>query len=855
MGSPHRVRCEAGASDGLMFPGGGGQMGRISWGGLAMLARDMGRRWSTAKTVPLLRGAKRGLAVGLVGGVALLAALVLDDARAQMAIRGSVSVSSTGAAVYSIPVAVPPGTAGVEPQLALTYSSQSGNGFVGMGWSLSGLMTITRCPQTLAQDGVHGSLGYDGNDRFCFNGQRLVAINNGSYGADGTEYRTEIESFSRIVSHGTAGNGPAWFEVRTKAGQILEFGHTADAFIPLTSGATTARVWALGKVSDTKGNSLTVSYALQANLSQALPSRIDYTSNATAGLVPYASVQFVYGARSDVRPQYLAGTLIETTQRLTNIKTFVGNNLVADYQLGYQQGSVTGRSRLTSVKPCGGDGSCLPATGFVFADGNGQSDLLVKVTDGLTRTVAVSYAPLTNGSVYTKDTSAVYPLQDWQGPMNVVSRVDVSDGVGGNASSTYAYTGARIDISGRGLLPFRQTVVTDLQTNIVRTTNYRQDYPFIGLVASETQVLGSQTLSETLNSYLFSNAAGSPAVSAPAVSAAPYTVSVQQSVATGHDLDGSTIQAVTTGYQFDAFGNPTQVTSSSWDGFIKTTTNTYINDTTNWLLGRLTAATVTSQVPAAGSSGPPAPPQDPVADLTVTLSHTGRLSQSQVGVTYTIVVSNVATWPSAGVVSVADQLPASLTATAISGSGWSCTLSSLSCTRSDPLAGSSSYPPVTVTVNVAANAPASITNTAIVSGGGESNTGNNSASDTGSATQSVTIASSTANLNLWNYLVANGYATAGQPSSWVVTIASGVVIGSSSTGAYALDTGVFPAGSTLQIVNNGIITGAGGNGGAGGSCWGTVDGNFSESPGGDGGAAFHAQHPVTIINNGSIWGG
>src|SRR5262249_38962535 len=160
--------------------------------------------------------------------------------------------------------------------LALIYSSQSGNGTVGMGWSLGGLPTIVRCPQTLAQDGVHGSINYNGNDRFCLDGQRLIAINSGSYGADGTEYRTEIDAFSRIISRGTAGNGPAWFEVRTKAGRIMEFGHTADSFVPVTSGATTARLWSLSKVSDTKGNSLTVSYTLQTNVSQALPSRIDY---------------------------------------------------------------------------------------------------------------------------------------------------------------------------------------------------------------------------------------------------------------------------------------------------------------------------------------------------------------------------------------------------------------------------------------------------------------------------------------------------------------------------------------------------------------------------------------------------
>lgn len=135
---------------------------------------------------------------------------------------GTFKVSETGAATYTIPIAVPPGTAGMEPKLSLVYNSQSGNGPLGVGWSLAGLSTIHRCPMTIAQDGVKGGINYDSNDRYCLDGQRLVAIS-GTYGADGTEYRTETESHTRIISYGTAGNGPASFKARTKDGQIIEY--------------------------------------------------------------------------------------------------------------------------------------------------------------------------------------------------------------------------------------------------------------------------------------------------------------------------------------------------------------------------------------------------------------------------------------------------------------------------------------------------------------------------------------------------------------------------------------------------------------------------------------------------------
>src|SRR6266404_4979117 len=116
-------------------------------------------------------------------------------------------------------------------------------------------------------------------------------------------------------------------------------------------------------------------------------------------------------------------------------------------------------------------------------------------------------------------------------------------------------------------------------------------------------------------------------------------------------------------------------------------------------------------------------------DLTIIKSHSGNFVQGQTGATYTITVTNSGGTATSGTVTVTDTLPASLTPTAISGTGWTCTLATLTCTRSDTLAAAASYSAITLTVNVASNAPSSVTNTATVSGGGETNTSNDTAND------------------------------------------------------------------------------------------------------------------------------
>ena len=127
----------------------------------------------------------------------------------------------TGTATTSIPIEVPPGRQGVQPQLALVYGSANGNGWVGMGWKLEKSVIERR-----TKDG----LDYTADDyvvRLSGINAELVAID----APTNTDFRAKIEgSFTRIHKL-IAADGNPYFEATDKLGKKYLFGQTAASRI------------------------------------------------------------------------------------------------------------------------------------------------------------------------------------------------------------------------------------------------------------------------------------------------------------------------------------------------------------------------------------------------------------------------------------------------------------------------------------------------------------------------------------------------------------------------------------------------------------------------------------------------
>ncbi len=288
-----------------------------------------------------------------------------------MVLPGTFDVNKQGGAVYTVPISIAPGTSGMEPEISLEYNSSSGNGVVGIGWMLTGFSSIYRCVPLYPIPEQVPAVTNDHSDSFCIDGQELLLVS-GERGADLSEYRTEMEGFTKVIAHGVAGNGPAYFEAITKTGQVMEFGR-ADSTRSYAADGETIQTWNVNRISDVVGNYLTVSYVAEPDGGQLYPERVNYTGNEAAGLQPYNSVRFEYEERHDPLLHMQSGRQKMSSLRLVKIESYSNDSPVFEYKLQYAQSQeipnqAVFRSTLTEIVLCSGGATiCLPATSFDYS--------------------------------------------------------------------------------------------------------------------------------------------------------------------------------------------------------------------------------------------------------------------------------------------------------------------------------------------------------------------------------------------------------------------------------------------------------------------------------------------------------
>lgn len=267
----------------------------------------------------------------------------------------SAGVNPDGSFSYSVPIKVPEGTNGMQPNLSLEYNSNNKNGIVGYGWKLQGLPVITRNTQF--------PIEYEGEDNYVGPGGRLVEVDTDT--VMGTDIFNYVEEkFIRLhrvkVDIGNGKFETMQWIAHHPDGTKYYYGSTSDSRIKAEGqDFYRYRSWALSKIEDVFGNSMTVEYYTGSDFNTygaIYPKKIIYTQNA--GISKYKAVEFSYEDRPDYWSDYSQQSNVEVRKRLKNIKVQTGitnilglelfGNQVRRYELQYNYGN--NKSTLTAVK-------------------------------------------------------------------------------------------------------------------------------------------------------------------------------------------------------------------------------------------------------------------------------------------------------------------------------------------------------------------------------------------------------------------------------------------------------------------------------------------------------------------------
>lgn len=306
--------------------------------------------------------------------------------------------NNMGDARLSYPIEIPAGRKGMQPQLAISYNSGGGNGWLGLGWDLS--------VPSISIDTRWGAPRYDTDketETYMLNGEMLTPVAHRSDYDDLPDrsdnpaatkvFHTRVEGqFNRIVRHGNTPN-TYWWEVTDKNGTRHLFGSTGSAKdSESTLGVDTDLVkgvfkWMLRKSIDTNGNIIDYEYALICDSGignggngdhdktcdtgsgddyiepgyHLYPSNIYYTDHVSeSGHGPYR-IEFVRTPgvddtrRSDVIIDARGGYKDVISELLHKIRVHGPEGLVRSYQLEFETGTFN-KTRLISVLQKGADG-------------------------------------------------------------------------------------------------------------------------------------------------------------------------------------------------------------------------------------------------------------------------------------------------------------------------------------------------------------------------------------------------------------------------------------------------------------------------------------------------------------------
>ena len=309
------------------------------------------------------------------------------------------TANSRGTATLDYPLLMPPARNGMQPQVSLQYSSDSGSGWLGEGWDIP-IPTIT-------VDTRWGVPRYSSNyesETYLLSGQMLAfadasgnmhVSHRGEPQQRGTDslrhfFPRREGSFSTIIRHGSSPSD-YWWEVKDRRGTRYVYGGTENSRLYGTFMGTDGQErtviaeWRLSEVKEIHGDYMRYYYRhAQESAFPSFSCNALYLSRIEAGHeerpLPHTIVTFTGQSTKTVKRNHARyGFLTSSNELLDSIKVnFLGRPL-RSYVFSYADGAFC-RKLLASVSQCDQAGTVVASHHFDYHNQvfplNGSNDSL-----------------------------------------------------------------------------------------------------------------------------------------------------------------------------------------------------------------------------------------------------------------------------------------------------------------------------------------------------------------------------------------------------------------------------------------------------------------------------------------------
>ncbi|SFD47396.1 RHS repeat-associated core domain-containing protein [Flavobacterium phragmitis] len=260
--------------------------------------------------------------------------------------KGELQISSSGTAVYTLPIAVPPSIKSVAPIINLVYNSGVRGGIAGQGWSINSISAISRIATRRDIDGFVDGVDFDDNDKLALDGQRLL-IKTGTYWASGSTYETEYKSNTKIELK--IEGAIMYFIVTAPDGSRSWYGSKGAGSL---QNSVSLNSWHIVHYEDVNENFIDYNYKTVAynNTNQLYIDTITFSGNNSTGIAAQNKIAFNYRNAKRIERDYLKGQAVYATQILDNIKVYASNSLFRTYQLKHYEDVKLGYERVKSIQ-------------------------------------------------------------------------------------------------------------------------------------------------------------------------------------------------------------------------------------------------------------------------------------------------------------------------------------------------------------------------------------------------------------------------------------------------------------------------------------------------------------------------